>query len=281
MSAQILDGNATAKAILNDLIAEVSRLSEQTGKRPVLATVIVGDDPASHTYVKMKVNRCRKVGIEPRQITLPAESSTEQVVSEVRKLSEDDSVDGILVQHPAPAQVDEKQVFEAIDPDKDVDGVTAGSLAAMAFKEQGFRSATPGGIMRLFEEYGIELAGRHTIVVGRSRILGIPMGLLLLAENATVTYCHSKTVDLKDHVSQADIVVAAAGQPGLIAGDWIKTGAVVADAGYADNAGDVEFDVAADRAAWITPVPGGVGPMTIACLLEQTVESHRRRHGLD
>nr|WP_280712900.1 hypothetical protein [Brevibacterium marinum] len=151
----------------------------------------------------------------------------------------------------------------------------------MAFKEQGFRSATPGGIMRLFEEYGIELAGRHTIVVGRSRILGIPMGLLLLAENATVTYCHSKTVDLKDHVSQADIVVAAAGQPGLIAGDWIKTGAVVADAGYADNAGDVEFDVAADRAAWITPVPGGVGPMTIACLLEQTVESHRRRHGLD
>lgn len=281
MNAQILDGRATAKAIVDDLIAEVSRLSEQTGQRPVLATVIVGDDPASHTYVRMKVNRCEKVGIEPRQIALPADSTTEQVVDEVRRLSEDDAVDGILVQHPAPAQVDEKQVFEAIAASKDVDGVTSGSLSAMAFKEQGFRSATPGGIMRLFEEYGIELAGRHAVVVGRSRILGIPMGLLLLAENATVTYCHSKTAGLRDYVSQADIVVAAAGYPGLIAGDWIKPGAVVADAGYADNSGDVEFAAAADRASWITPVPGGVGPMTIACLLEQTVESHRRRHRLD
>ncbi|MCF2585789.1 bifunctional 5,10-methylenetetrahydrofolate dehydrogenase/5,10-methenyltetrahydrofolate cyclohydrolase [Brevibacterium sp. UCMA 11752] len=279
MSAQILDGGATAKTIANDLIAEVSRLSERTGKRPVLATVIVGDDSASHTYVRMKVARCKKVGIEPRQITLPAESSTEQVTREVRKLSEDDSVDGILVQHPAPVQVDEKQVFEAIDPGKDVDGVTSGSLAAMAFKEQGFRSATPGGIMRLLEEYGIELAGRRAVVVGRSRILGIPMGLLLLAENATVTYCHSKTTDLKQQVSRADVVVAAAGRPGLIAGDWIKQDAVVVDAGYADNSGDVEFDAAAERASWITPVPGGVGPMTIACLLGQTVESHRRRHG--
>jgi methylenetetrahydrofolate dehydrogenase (NADP+)/methenyltetrahydrofolate cyclohydrolase len=280
MSAQILDGSATAKAIVVDLIAEVSQLSAKTGKRPVLATVLVGNDPASQTYVRMKVNRCKRVGIEPRQITLPAESSTKQVVREVRNLSEDDSVDGILVQHPAPAQVDEKQVFEAIDPDKDVDGVTSGSLAAMAFKEHGFRSATPGGIMRLLEEYGIELAGRDAVVVGRSRILGIPMGLLLLAENATVTFCHSKTSDLKEQVARADLVIAAAGRPGLIAGEWIKRGAVVADAGYADNSGDVDFDTAAERASWITPVPGGVGPMTIACLLEQTVKSHRRRNGL-
>lgn len=281
MNAQILDGKATAETIVDDLIAEVSRLYELNRKRPVLATVIVGDDPASHTYVRMKVNRCKKVGIEPRQITLPADSSTEQVVSEVRRLSDDDSVDGILVQHPAPAQVDEKRVFEAIDPDKDVDGVTSGSLAAMAFKEQGFRSATPGGIMRLFEAYDIELEGRHAVVVGRSRILGIPMGLLLLAENASVTYCHSRTADLKEHVAQADIVVAAAGRPGLIAGDWIRPGAVVVDAGYAENTGDVDFAGAAARASWITPVPGGVGPMTIACLLAQTVESHRRRNGLD
>jgi methylenetetrahydrofolate dehydrogenase (NADP+)/methenyltetrahydrofolate cyclohydrolase len=281
MNAQILDGTATAKAIIEDLIAEVSQLSGQTGQRPVLATVIVGDDPASHTYVRMKVNRCRKVGIEPRQITLPADSTTEQVVDEVRKLSDDDSVDGILVQHPAPAQVDETQVFEAIAPDKDVDGVTSGSLAAMAFKEQRFRSATPGGIMRLLDEYDIEPAGQHAVVVGRSRILGIPMGLLLLAENATITYCHSRTADLKEYVSQADIVVAAAGRPGLIAGEWIRPGAVVVDAGYADGTGDVDFDTAAVRASWITPVPGGVGPMTIACLLEQTVKSHRRRHRLD
>src|SRR5699024_4457651 len=277
---QILDGTATAKAIIEDLIAEVSQLSGQTGQRPVLATVIVGDDPASHTYVRMKVNRCRKVGIEPRQITLPAASSTEQVVDEVRKLSDDDCVDGILVQHPAPAQVDETQVFEAIAPDKDVDGVTSGSLAAMAFKEQRFRSATPGGIMRLLDEYDIEPAGQHAVVVGRSRILGIPMGLLLLAENATITYCHSRTADLKEYVSQADIVVAAAGRPGLIAGEWIRPGAVVVDAGYADGTGDVDFDTAAVRASWITPVPGGVGPMTIACLLEQTAKSHRRRHRL-
>lgn len=281
MNAQILDGRATAETILDDLTAEVSRLHATNRQRPVLATVIVGDDPASHTYVRMKVNRCRKVGIEPRQITLPADSSTEQVVSEVRRLSEDDSVDGILVQHPAPAQVDEKRVFDAIDPGKDVDGVTSGSLAAMAFEEQGFRSATPGGIMRLLDAYDIELEGRHAVVIGRSRILGIPMGLLLLAENASVTYCHSRTADLKEHVAQADIVVAAAGRPGLIAGDWIRPGAVVVDAGYADNTGDVDFAGAAARASWITPVPGGVGPMTIACLLAQTVESHRRRNGLD
>ena len=277
MTARILDGSATAKSIVESLAAEVQQLSPGAGRSPVLATVLVGDDPASHTYVRMKVNRSKKVGIEPRQIRLPADATTEQVVAEVRELSHDADVDGILVQHPAPAQVDESQVFEAIDPAKDVDGVTSGSLASMAFKEAGFRSATPGGIMRLLRHYDIETAGKHAVVIGRSRILGIPMGLLLLAEDATVTYCHSKTPDLGSAVSQADIVVAAAGRPELVKGDWIKEGSVVVDAGYADNTGDVEYDTARERAGWITPVPGGVGPMTIACLLEQTVASYKKR----
>ncbi|GAA1804613.1 bifunctional 5,10-methylenetetrahydrofolate dehydrogenase/5,10-methenyltetrahydrofolate cyclohydrolase [Nesterenkonia flava] len=277
MSAQILDGRATAKAITEELQAEVADLTAKVGRAPVLATVLIGDDPASHTYVKMKINRCRQVGIEPRKIELDHSTTTEEAVAAVRRLSEDAEVDGILVQHPAPPQVDEAAVFEAIDPAKDVDGVTSGSLASMAFNEGGFRSATPGGIMRLFERYGIELEGKHAVVVGRSRILGIPMGLLLLGQNATVTYCHSRTTDLADHVGRADIVVAAAGRPELIKGEWLKAGAVVADAGYADNTGDVEFGSAADRARWITPVPGGVGPMTIACLLEQTVQSFKQR----
>lgn len=280
MTAQIMDGRTTAKSIVENLAVEVSELSAKTGTTPVLATVIVGDDPASHTYVRMKVARSRSVGIEPRQIRLPADATTEQVLAEVRALSEDDAVDGILVQHPVPPQVDESKVFEAIDPAKDVDGVTSESLASMAFNERGFHSATPGGIVRLLGHYGIPVSGKHVVVVGRSRILGIPMGLLLLSQNATVTYCHSRTQNLQDKVSQADIVVAAAGRPELIRGEWIQPGAVVVDAGYAENTGDVQYQAAAERASWITPVPGGVGPMTIACLLEQTVQAHRNRHGL-
>lgn len=278
MSASILDGRATAKTIVENLTHQVEQISATTGKTPTLATVIVGDDPASHTYVRMKVSRCRQVGITPKLIHLPAESSTEQVVAEVTALSANDDVDGILVQHPAPSQVDETQVFEAIDPIKDVDGVTSSSLASMAFNDPGFQSATPGGIMRLLDHYNIEVAGQHAVVIGRSRILGVPVGLLLLAQNATVTYCHSKTTDLDQQVAAADIIVAAAGRPELITGEWIKPGAVVVDAGYAENTGDVEYKTAAGRASWITPVPGGVGPMTIACLLEQTVQAHAQRN---
>lgn len=278
MNAKILDGKTTAESILQNLTTEVEQLSQTTGRVPVLATVIVGEDPASHTYVRMKINRCNRVGIEARQIQLPSDSTTEQVLHEVQALSADPAVDGILVQHPAPPHVDEAQVFEAIDPAKDVDGVTAASLASMAFGERGYSSATPGGIMRLLNHYGIEIEGKHAVVVGRSRILGVPMGLLLLAANATVTYCHSKTPDLEAEVSKADFVVAAAGRPELIKGSWIKEGAVIVDAGYADNTGDVEYGPAAERASWITPVPGGVGPMTIACLLEQTVKAHKARY---
>lgn len=275
MTTTLLNGTATAAAMLDRLRHEVRDLTLTAGRAPLLATVLIGDDPASHTYVRMKRNRARDVGIETKLVELPAHTDTAQAAAAVAALSEDERVDGILVQHPAPAHIDEARVFEAIDPAKDVDGVTSASLASMAFGTPGFRSATPGGIMALLAAFQVPLAGRHAVVVGRSRILGIPMGLLLMGANATVTYCHSRTADLPGEVGRADVVVAAAGRPGLIRGEWIKPGAAVIDAGYADNTGDVDFDTARTRAGFITPVPGGVGPMTIACLLQQTVQAAR------
>ncbi|MTD57259.1 bifunctional 5,10-methylenetetrahydrofolate dehydrogenase/5,10-methenyltetrahydrofolate cyclohydrolase [Amycolatopsis pithecellobii] len=271
MTAQILDGRAVAAKLLDAVRAEVAGL----GRKPVLATILVGDDPASHTYVRMKANRCAKVGMESRRIELGADTTTGELVARIRDLSEDPDVDGILLQHPVPGQIDERAAFEAIDPAKDVDGVTRTSFAKMAFEEGGFASATPGGIMALLDAYEIPLSGKHAVVVGRSPILGKPAGMLLLARNATVTYCHSRTTNLAAMVSEADVLVAAVGRPGLVRGDWIKPGAVVVDAGYADNKGDVEYEAAADRASYITPVPGGVGPMTIAVLLAQTVRAAR------
>ncbi|TDD28006.1 bifunctional 5,10-methylenetetrahydrofolate dehydrogenase/5,10-methenyltetrahydrofolate cyclohydrolase [Kribbella turkmenica] len=247
-------------------------LQDETGVQPCLATVLVGDDPASATYVRMKQNRSRKAGIASRSIVLPAETTTGELVAELRKLSNDPAVHGILLQHPVPAQIDERAAFEAIDPAKDVDGVTMHAFAAMAFGEPGFRSCTPGGILRLLEAYDVPIEGAHAVVIGRSPILGKPAGMLLLASNATVTYTHSRTRNLPEIVRTADIVVAAVGMPNFVRGDWLKPGAVVVDAGYNDgNVGDVHFDEAAAVASSITPVPGGVGPMTIALLLEQTV----------
>ncbi|SFJ96434.1 methylenetetrahydrofolate dehydrogenase (NADP+) / methenyltetrahydrofolate cyclohydrolase [Amycolatopsis sacchari] len=275
MTARILDGRATSAAMLDRVREEVAEFSREHGRVPVLATVLVGDDPASHTYVRMKANRCAKVGMESRRVELDAGISTETLVKTIRELSADPAVDGILLQHPVPGHIDERAAFEAIDPAKDVDGVTRTSFARMAFDEGGFASATPGGIMALLDAYEIPLSGKHAVVVGRSPILGKPVGMLLLARDATVTYCHSRTRDLAEHVARADIVVAAVGRPELIRGEWIKPGAVVVDAGYADNRGDVEYEAAAERASFITPVPGGVGPMTIATLLAQTVRAAR------
>ncbi|GHE80314.1 bifunctional protein FolD [Amycolatopsis deserti] len=273
MTAKILDGRAISATILDRVTKEVDEFVREHGRVPVLATVLVGDDPASHTYVRMKANRCAKVGMQSRRIELDATISTETLVAQIRQLSADPEVDGILLQHPVPEHIDERAAFEAIAPSKDVDGVTRTSFATMAFDEGGFHSATPGGIMALLDAYDIPLAGKHAVVVGRSPILGKPVGMLLLARDATVTYCHSRTVALADHIAQADVVVAAVGRPELIRGDWIKPGAVVVDAGYADNSGDVEYDAAAERASWITPVPGGVGPMTIATLIAQTIRA--------
>ncbi|MBB5957067.1 methylenetetrahydrofolate dehydrogenase (NADP+)/methenyltetrahydrofolate cyclohydrolase [Saccharothrix tamanrassetensis] len=274
MSAQILDGTAVSRSLLESTAERARAFTDNTGRKPTLATVLVGDDPASQTYVRMKRSRCERVGLSSRAVELPADTSTDRLVEEVSALSSDASVDGILLQHPVPAHIDERAAFEAIAPGKDVDGVTMHSFAAMAFGEAGFHSCTPGGILRLLDAYEVPLSGKRAVVVGRSPILGKPVGMLLLARDATVTYCHSRTADLAAAVREADVVVAAVGKAELVRGEWIKPGAVVVDAGYnPGNVGDVEYAAAAERAGYITPVPGGVGPMTIALLLEQTVQA--------
>ena len=274
VDSKLIDGTGVARAIAADTQSRAAVFAEKHGRRPCLATVLVGDDPASHTYVRMKAARCAAAGIESRRHDLPTTATTEQIVALVRTLSADDGVDGILVQHPVPGHVDERAVFEAISAAKDVDGVTGASLAAMALGLPGFHSCTPGGILRLLDAHHIDPSGLHAVVVGRSPILGKPMGMLLLNRDATVTYCHSKTRDLPAVVSTADLLVAAVGKPELIRGDWIKPGAVVIDAGYnPGNVGDVEYATASQRASRITPVPGGVGPTTIAVLLAQTVDA--------
>ncbi|MEU4191525.1 bifunctional 5,10-methylenetetrahydrofolate dehydrogenase/5,10-methenyltetrahydrofolate cyclohydrolase [Kribbella sp. NPDC026611] len=274
MTAELMVGTELAAAMVTRAAERAAELVEKTGVQPCLATVLVGDDPASATYVRMKQNRSKKAGIASRSVVLPAETTTEELVAEIHKLSSDPAVHGILLQHPVPAQIDERAAFEAIDPAKDVDGVTMRSFAAMAFGDPGFRSATPGGIMRLLEAYDVPLQGAHAVVIGRSPILGKPAGMLLLASNATVTYTHSRTVDLPAIVRTADVVIAAVGKANFVRGDWLKPGTVVIDAGYNEgNVGDVHFEEAAQVARLITPVPGGVGPMTIALLLEQTVDA--------
>lgn len=281
-SARLMDGTSLAARILAEARDRTAEIASRTGTRPCLATVLVGDDPASATYVRMKQSRCRKAGIDSRHVALPGTATTAEVVEAISGLSEDDSVHGILLQHPVPDGVDERAAFEAIAPSKDVDGVTLHSYATMSFGLPGFVSCTPGGIMRLLGEYAVELPGRHAVVVGRSPILGKPTGMLLLGQDATVTYCHSRTENLHRITRDADVLIAAVGHPLLILGEAIKPGAVVIDAGYnPGNVGDVDFDSARKVAGLITPVPGGVGPMTIAVLLDQTVTAAARQLGLD
>jgi methylenetetrahydrofolate dehydrogenase (NADP+) / methenyltetrahydrofolate cyclohydrolase len=261
-----------------DLLADAGAIAAGLDRKPCLATVLVGDDPGSATYVRMKRNRAAAAGIDARLVHLPAATTTAELVATIAALSADPGVHGILLQHPVPAHVDERAAFEAIDPAKDVDGVTLHSFAAMAFGLPGFPSATPGAIMALLDHYGVPLSGKHAVVVGRSPILGKPVGMLLLARDATVTFCHSRTADLTSHLRTADLVVAAVGKPRFVTGDQLKDGAVVIDAGYnPGNVGDVDFDSAAGKASMITPVPGGVGPVTIATLLHQTVTAAARQ----
>ncbi|MEU8910837.1 bifunctional 5,10-methylenetetrahydrofolate dehydrogenase/5,10-methenyltetrahydrofolate cyclohydrolase [Streptomyces mirabilis] len=279
--AQLMDGAGLARRIVEETAKRAAALTGRTGTAPCLATVLVGEDPASVTYVRMKQNRSRKAGIESRHVALPADTTTAELVDTLKALSGDPTVHGILLQHPVGPHIDERAAFEAIAPEKDVDGVTLSSYSAMSFGLPGFVSCTPGGIMRLLDAYDVDPAGRRAVVVGRSAILGKPVGMLLLGRDATVTYCHSRTTGLSSVVREADIVVAAVGRPRLIRGEDIKPGAVVIDAGYnPGNVGDVDFDTARERARLITPVPGGVGPMTIAVLLEQTVTGAERQLGL-
>lgn len=278
MPATVIDGNKVADGILRETAERAAAFAQRYHRKPRLATVLVGDDPASHTYVRMKTNRCHSTGLDPVSHHLSETVNSDEVIELVHNLSLDDEVDGILIQHPMPVHVDERRVFETISPDKDVDGVTMTSFAAMAFGTPGFASCTPGGIMHLLDAYDVHLSGRRAVVIGRSPILGKPVGMLLLSRDATVTYCHSKTRNLPAIVADADVVVVAVGRPELVKGDWIKPGAVVIDAGYnPGNIGDVDYAPAAARAGLITPVPGGVGPTTIAVLLAQTVQAAYRR----
>jgi methylenetetrahydrofolate dehydrogenase (NADP+)/methenyltetrahydrofolate cyclohydrolase len=281
MTAKLMDGKAVAARTLESAAQRVDSIQQQTGVTPCLATVLVGADPASVTYTQMKRKRCEGIGMLSRKVELPAETTTAELVKAVADLGADPTVHGILLQHPTPSHIDERAAFEAIPVAKDVDGVTYGSFSRMWFGELGFASCTPGGIVRLLDAYDVPLQSQHAVVIGRSAILGKPMAGLLLARHATVTICHSRTKHLGEIVKQADLVVAAVGKPEFVRGDWIKEGAVVMDAGYnAGNVGDVAFEEAKQHASLITPVPGGVGPMTIATLIDQTVDAAASQLGV-
>ncbi len=281
MTGLILDGKALSKQIETELAGRVKALLTRNGGRvPVLATILVGDDPASVTYVRMKGNACRRVGMESNPIHLPPESTTESVLTEIDKLNADPAVAGILLQHPVPKQVDERACFDRIALAKDVDGVTCLGFGRMAMGEPAHGSATPAGIMKLLAHYNIPLEGRRAVVVGRSPILGKPLAMMLMNANATVTVCHSRTQNLPDVVRQGDIVVGAIGKAEFIKGDWIQPGAVVVDAGYNEgNVGDIELAAVIEKCSAYTPVPGGVGPMTIVMLISQTVDAAEKAAG--
>ena len=282
MAGTILDGKSLAKKLEEELTLRVQKIKEKTGdKPPILATILVGDDPASATYVKMKGNACKRVGMESLKVLLPGETTTEQLLAEIDTLNANPDVHGILLQHPVPSQIDERACFDRIHIDKDVDGVTTHGFGRMAMGETAYGSATPAGIMRILKSYNIALKGLHAVVVGRSPILGKPMALMLLNEHATVTICHSRTQNLPDIVKQADLVVGAVGKPEFIKGSWIKQGSVIIDAGYNPGGiGDIELNAVTETCSAYTPVPGGVGPMTIATLMAQTVEAAEKTIGI-
>ena len=274
----ILDGRAVAKEIESNLGQSVRILKEKTGKTPLLATILVGDDPASVTYVRMKGSACARVGMESLKVKLPGTTTTDDLMAKINELNRDSSVSGILLQHPVPARIDEQACFDAIAIEKDVDGVNTASFGRMAMHLSAFCSATPLAIMEILKYYKIPVEGLHAVVVGRSAILGKPVSMLLLNENATVTICHSKTKNLPEVTRRADILVAAVGKPKFIQADWVREGAVLVDAGYnPGNIGDIDLENAGPKSAAFTPVPGGVGPVTIAMLMRQTLEAAERQ----
>lgn len=272
-SKLILDGTRVANDVKEKLKIRVEQLTK-TGVVPCLATILVGDDPSSETYVRMKGNACKKLGIDSKRIHLPEETTTEELLAVIEELNNNPDIHGILLQHPVPKQIDERKAFETIDIEKDVDGVTSFGYGQTALGFGMYPSCTPAAILAIMDYYNIDATGKHAVVVGRSPILGKPASALLLNRNATVTTCHSYTDNLPDIVRLADIVVAAVGKPKFIKGDWLKQGAVVLDAGYnPGNIGDVDYEDCFERSSAITPVPGGVGPVTISMLLKHTVEA--------
>ncbi len=292
MSASIIDGKAIAAQVRADVAEQVEAFREQTGRVPGLATVLVGDDPGSAVYVAGKQRACAEVGMKPFDVRLPADSSFEAVAGELARLNADEEVSGILLQLPVPDHLDGPTLTNMVPPEKDVDGLTPVNTGLLSLGLPGLRSCTPQGVMALLAHTGVELEGAEAVVVGRSNLFGKPMAQLLLAENATVTVCHSRTRDLREVCSRADVLIAAVGRPRLIGEGFVKPGAVVIDVGMnrltpeqAQNksglVGDVDFAAAVQVASAITPVPGGVGPTTIAFLLRNTLQAARRQAGIE
>ena len=276
--ALIIDGKAVAREVQKQIKEEVEGLERRWGMAPGLAVVLVGDDPASHIYVKNKEKSCKEVGIKSYEHLLPATISEKELLALVHALNKDKNVNGILVQLPLPAHIRAERILDAISPHKDIDGFHPVSQGTLLLGGDGFRPCTPMGIIKLLESVGCDPKGKNAVVVGRSNIVGKPVALMLLEKHATVTICHSRTASLRDEVGRGDILVVAIGKAGLVRGEWIKPGAVVIDVGVnrlpsGKLCGDVEFDAAKERAYAITPVPGGVGPMTICMLLHNTLKA--------
>jgi methylenetetrahydrofolate dehydrogenase (NADP+)/methenyltetrahydrofolate cyclohydrolase len=294
MSAKIISGTETAKAIREELTVEVSELKKKHNVVPGLVTILVGEDPASQSYVSAKNKTAKALGIHSEQITLPADTSEQDLLDTVEKYNKDEKINGILVQLPLPKHINEAKVLFTIDPDKDVDGFHPVNVGKMVLGEQCFLPCTPHGILELLQRSGTETSGAEVVIIGRSNIVGKPLANLMLqkrpAGNATITLCHTRTKDMAFHTKRADIIIAAVGVPKLITGDMVKEGVVVidvgvnrigmTDSGKAILAGDVDFDSVKEKAAAITPVPGGVGPMTITMLMKNTVQAAKQAAGL-
>ncbi|WGE63634.1 bifunctional methylenetetrahydrofolate dehydrogenase/methenyltetrahydrofolate cyclohydrolase FolD [Actinobacillus equuli subsp. haemolyticus] len=278
MTAQIISGTAVAKQVKTNIAEQIQTYTAQGKRKPGLAVILVGMDPASQVYVNSKRKSCAEIGIESKSYDLSAETSEAELLAIIEQLNHDDSVDGILVQLPLPKQIDATKVTEAIVPHKDVDGFHPYNVGRLCQKIPTLRSCTPYGVMKLLENIGVNLAGLHAVVVGASNIVGRPMAMELLLAGCTVTVTHSRTKDLAYHVSQADIVVAGVGKPNFVKGEWIKDGAIVIDVGInrvdGKLVGDVEYATAEPKASFITPVPGGVGPMTVAMLMQNTLQAY-------
>lgn len=277
MSVKLIDGVAIGKEIREEIKARVTALKEQ-GCTPGLAVILVGENQASHTYVRNKQKSSIEVGMKSELVNLPASVTEEELLGHINKLNHDDSIHGILVQLPLPDHIDENRIILAIDPKKDVDGFHPVNVGKMIIGQRSFLSCTPYGIIKLLERTNTPIKGKHAVIVGRSNIVGKPMGQLLLQRDATVTYCHSRTVDLASYTNQADILIVAIGRTKFIGKEHVKEGAVVIDVGMNRDengklCGDVDFEVVKDKASAITPVPGGVGPMTITMLLKNTLQS--------
>lgn len=280
--ATIMDGKALSLKLKEQMKQRIAQLKQQ-GINPKLVVVLVGDNSASQVYVRNKHKSCGEVGIESEVITMPEQTTQQELLEVVERLNQDETVDGILVQLPLPKQIDEKTVLRSILPEKDVDGFHPVNVGLLSIGDECFAPATPSGIIAMFQEYGIDIAGKNCVIIGRSNIVGKPMAALLLKNHATVTICHSKTEDLASYTRRADVVIVATGHRHTLTADMVKEGAVVVDVGMNRNeqgklCGDVDYEEVKEKASFITPVPGGVGPMTITELLENTIQAAQRHH---